>query len=245
MRMLRVFSLVTVLISLLVSTQGLGQSVEINSIQFYQNKAILTYSILDPKGRTYSIVLYSSKDNFEKKLVYVSGDIGNEVLAGKQKKIVWDIKKELGDFTGDLSFQLSCSVVEDFVVTKTFKRGRQYQIRWNAVSSLGETIKIELINSAQEKVWVDGSVPNTGHYNWKIPSTIKSGDDYKLQFTNVDNAIESNVSNYFQIRPKTPLIVKAAGVAIIGGVVFILKGSKGSGGSEPLPAFSSIGFPNK
>jgi hypothetical protein len=224
---------------------GFGQSVEIGLVQLYGDEVIVNYKLHDQKGRKFFISLFSSKDNFKTPLTHVTGDVGEGILPGENKKIVWDIKTELGQFKGDLTFEIKCQVMEDFQVKKVIKRGKVYPLRWNPENNLGENVKIELINNAQKTVWEDGNLANTGRYSWKLPVKIKKGKGYSLKLTNTKNTNQTSVSNFFEIKPKTPLAVKIFGFVTVGVASIILKGSKGAAASTALPEFSSIGFPTK
>src|SRR5258705_12516624 len=55
------------------------------------------YSLIDSTlGRTYTVNLYTSKDNFTYPLQKVKGDIGIEIQPGVNKKIERNAKQEFG-----------------------------------------------------------------------------------------------------------------------------------------------------
>jgi hypothetical protein len=244
MRLLKILS-TSGLMLLGLSMTSIGQSLEIDLVAFTSTKVIVKYRLLDAKQRFYSVALYSSKDGYANPLKYVSGDVGRGVLAGKNKEITWEIDKELGDFSGAITFKISCSVEESSQVTKMFKKGKTYKIEWNPVANLGENIKIELIDNEQQKVWEVKDIPNVGNFNLKIPPRIKAKHGYRLKFTNMKNAAESNWSNSFGIRSKIPFLTKAVGVALIGGAAIFVISSQSSNSDNALPEFSTIGFPDK
>jgi hypothetical protein len=244
MRLFKIFLSVGV-IQICLSTASVGQSLQMDEIAFTRNSVVIRYKLLDPKNRPFSVFLYSSLDNFSTPLKRVSGDVGRGVIPGTGKKIIWDIDKEYGDFAGDITFRISSTVDESFQVTRVFKKGKTYQIDWNPVSNLGENIRLELVDVEQRKVWEINDIPNVGKFNWKIPPRIKARDGYRLRFTNMDNQIESNWSNSFGIKARTPFMFKAIGLALIGGAAVYLISTQGSNNTNPLPDFSTIGFPDK
>jgi hypothetical protein len=222
-----------------------GQSLHIDLLQFYKEQAIITYSILGINDTPCSIKIFSSIDNFKAPLNFATGDVGEDVDPGDNKKIVVDIKKEFGDYAGEITFQIVCKPAEYLLVRKSFRRGKLYKLRWGINNNSIKTIRIELLNNAREKVWEAVGVKNSGSYNWKIPRDIKNGD-YRLRFTGIENENKTTLTNSFQIKPKIPLLVKVVGGALVGSLVFILiDGQRKTLGSETLPEFSDIGFPDK
>ena len=94
-------------IGLLSSHWVFSQNLQFNRVEIADNKVIVHYDLNDEKTeRMYLVNLFSSQDNFTKELTKVSGDVGTEVKPGVDKKIVWDLTKELGNFKGDLVFEV-------------------------------------------------------------------------------------------------------------------------------------------
>ncbi len=99
---------------------------------------------------------------------------------------------------------------------ETWERGKSYTIRWQD-SSRYEKVELKLLtfnNTAWGGV-LPASVPNTGSYEWIIPTTAPSGDRYKvevsrcLKLDTVGNCLFQalgrgdfdNSDNYFSIIP--------------------------------------------
>ncbi len=183
----------------------------------------------------------------------VSGDFGSEVTAGFDKKIVWDITKELGAFKGDVSLELRGRVYVPFVKIKdinegqVFKRGKNYPVNWTSGNLSGQ-INIELFNEAGERIWGENNVTNVGKFDWYIQGNIKKGHNYKLKFTNSKDRNDVVYSPAFAIKPKIPLLFKVAGIAVIAAAAELaLSGNKSnpnSNSSEAQPLPSPLSPPN-
>lgn len=80
-----------------------AQDFTVKRVELAQGKVNIYYEIVDTLARSYTINVYASRDNFIAPLEKISGDAGLEVLAGKEKKIVWDAPAELGTFDGKIA----------------------------------------------------------------------------------------------------------------------------------------------
>ena len=217
----------------LAYTPSFSQSVEIDFIEFLGNNIVVHYNLDDGanSNRQFLVQLYSSQDNFTTPLTRVSGDFGTEVSSGFDKKIVWDITKELGSFKGDIALELRGRVYVPFVKIKdidegqVFKHGRNYPLNWTS-GNLSGTVNIELFNSNGERLWGENNVANVGKFDWFIPGNIKKGSGYKLKFTNTRDRNDIVYSPGFVIRPKIPLLAKVAVAAVVVGAAGILVNEK-------------------
>jgi hypothetical protein len=213
---------------------GHSQTLTIDFVEFKDRTIIIHYDLDDGanSNRQFLIQLYSSQDNFTTPLARVSGDFGTEVTSGFDKKIVWDITKELGIFKGELSFEIRGRVYVPFVKVsnmeagKSFKRGKNYPVNWLSGNLSGQ-VNIELFNDSGERLWGESNVANVGKYDWYIPGSIKKGKNYKLKFTNTRERNDVVYSTTFSIRPKVPLLAKIAGIALVAGATtFIANNSE-------------------
>src|SRR6478609_4866269 len=83
-----------------------GQKLIIERIEVAREKIIVHYILDDSNtGNNYQVSLYSSKDNFAAPLTRVTGDVGNEVKPGPQRKIEWNALQELGNYKGPISLE--------------------------------------------------------------------------------------------------------------------------------------------
>lgn len=210
-----------------------AQSVDIDFIEVVGRNIVVHYNLDDGANsvRQFMVQLYTSQDNFTTPLTRVTGDFGPEVTSGFDKRIVWDITKELGSFKGDLSFQLRGRVYVPFVkiqeieTGRIFKHGKNYPLNWTSGNLSGQ-VNIELFNEAGERIWGENNVANVGKFDWFIPGSVRKGKNYKLKFTNVRDRNDVVYSAPFIIKPKIPFLVKAAGVLVIAGGVGYLATEK-------------------
>ena len=226
-----------------VSYRGLSQQLAIDHIELAGRNVVVHYNLDDgtASARQFMVQLYTSQDNFSTPLTRVTGDFGTEVAAGPDKKIVWDITKELGSFKGDISLELRGRVYVPFVKIKdiaqgqVFKRGKNYPVNWTSGNLSGQ-VNIELFNVDGERIWGENNVANVGKFDWFLPAGTKKGNDYKLKFTNAKDRNDVVYSAPFVIRPKIPLLYKVAAVAVLAAAVnFVLESVQAANAEKPLP----------
>jgi hypothetical protein len=222
----------TTLIVLIVILGNLlyAQKVAVKKVELAGEKIIVHYDLEDNNpNNDFQISLYSSQNNFSTALTHVKGDVGSDVKAGANKKIEWSIREELGPYKGKLSLEIRGKVFTPFVklqnfdVSKKYKRGKSYPLSWKANTST--PIHIELFKGSQ-RVTGDLNHPNNGAYSLTIPSNSKPGKDYRLKFTDSRGSDEIIYSSYFSVTPKVPMLLKIAPVLVVGGVAYLVFGGK-------------------
>lgn len=208
-----------------VSSRTNAQSVAIDFIQFEGRTVVVHYTLDDGSNsnRQFLVQLYSSQDNFTTPLTRVTGDVGSEVSAGVDKKIVWDLTKELGDYKGTLSLEVRGRVYVPFVKLnipegQVFKRGKNYPLTWTSGNLSGQ-VNIELFNEDGERIWGENNVANIGKFDWYLGTHVGKGSGYKLKFTNAKDRNDVVFSKSFTVKPKIPLLLKVGGLVVAGGVV--------------------------
>src|SRR5438105_1323528 len=89
---------VTVCLALLITHRASAQQLKIDFVEVTGRMVVVHYDLDDGTNSTrqFLVQLYSSQDNYTAPLTRLTGDFGTEVSAGFDKKIVWDITKELG-----------------------------------------------------------------------------------------------------------------------------------------------------
>lgn len=236
----------------LLARMACGQAVEIDYVEWNDNKLIIHYKLEDANAtHQYLVNLFTSHDNFTTALTKVTGDVGTEVKPGLNKTITWDINRELPNFKGTLVFEVRGRVyipyvkLRDFGENRVFKRGSNIPLTWVSGNATGQ-VNIELFRG-QERIPVENNIVNSGRYDWHIPSGLKKGSNYKLRFTNTRDRTDFVESPQFTIKPKIPGLIKIAGVLALGGGLAFIAGSGEGGGSgsltdEPLPG--NPGKPN-
>lgn len=221
---------------LLLGTTAFAQKVAVKKVELAGERIIVYYDLEDSNpNNDYQIFLYSSQNNFTTALSHVSGDIGNEVRPGANRKIIWNIREELGPYKGKLSLEVRGQVYAPFVKLQNFdterkyKRGKSYPVTWKANSQT--PVHIELYKGSQRIVG-ETNHPNNGVYSISLPARAKKGKDYRLKFTDSRNSDEIIYTGYFKVVPKVPLLLKVLPVLAAGGAAIVMQVA---GGAETPP----------
>ena len=125
---------------LIISGEGFSQQIENLKPRVVNNNTIeVTFDLIDDAdGKTYDLQLFSSFDNYTNALSMVRGDIGDEVVPGTGKKVMWEAKQEIGDFKGDIYLEIRASPTPPFVTLtnpadgKMLRRGKTAILQWSA-----------------------------------------------------------------------------------------------------------------
>ena len=160
----------------------------------------------------------------------VSGDVGRGITMGRDKRIEWSSLAELGNFKGELSFEIQVEVVSALTLLTNppfFKRGKTEPIHWRG-GDKKENVKIELVK-AGVVVSTIGTVANTGSTEGKIPGNLALGD-YQLRLTNAHETVSSQP---FPIKRRFPTLVKVIPLVVVAAIVVVVAGGKKGGGSTP------------
>ena len=108
MRFIGLFSFLLIVFLYVFNSYG-EQLPEVTNFQVAQKKdgskrIDITYDIADPDGDSLTVLLKSSSDGgltWNVKAISVTGDVGQGILPGKGKSIVWDAGKDIPDVEGD------------------------------------------------------------------------------------------------------------------------------------------------
>jgi len=206
-----------------------AQSIAIDFIELAGRNIIVHYNLDDgpSSNRQFLVQLYSSQDNYTTPLTRVVGDVGTEVTAGFDKKITWDITKELGDFSGNIALELRGRVFVPFVkITNIkegdiYKHGRNYPLTWTSGNLSGQ-VNIELFNGDGERLWGENNIPNVGKFDLYIENNLKRGNDYTIKFTNSKDRNDVVYSVKIVIKPRIPLIAKIGAGILVGAAAAVL-----------------------
>ena len=213
-----------------MSSANLAQSQELDSVsmEFQDGKVIVTYDFLTgDENENYELYLFGSHDNFTKPLQFTTGDIGKNIKTGAGKKIIWDAKRELGNFKGDFSLKIKGAIYVPLVSFKNVsrelnvKRGDRFIIEWNPNTKAD----LVLLNIQRNDVPIAESfvIENTGSYTWNIPSKIKAGKGYSIQILDTKNLLKEETSETFAVKRKVPMALKIVPTAIaLGTAIYFL-----------------------
>jgi hypothetical protein len=231
----------TLIVSLLLLGASVSaQKVDIKKIEVAGEKIIVHYDLDDSNpNNEYQINLFASTNNYGTPLAKVSGDVGNEITHGLNKKITWNIKEELGPYKGKLSLEVRGRVhipvakLTNVTTQSKFKRGKTHTISWKAGNT--NPVHIELMKGGQ-RITGELNQPNNGTFNLFIPDHAAIGKDYTIRITDARNSEEVVNSQPFGVSRKIPLLLKALPVVAVGGLVVALAGGGGGGGGTNGPS---------
>lgn len=225
---------------LILSSTTWAQDIRITEIKKKGGEVEVHYSLQDEsEGRSYTINLYSSRDNFTTPLKEVKGDIGIDIPTGNERIIVWDAKEELGSaYSGSLSLEIKGTIYVPFVTFEgleegmSFKRETPYDLVWSG--GRGDNILNFELYKGDQLVSTFEERPNVGNTSLIIPSKVKPGDNYRLRVSDSRNTDEVVFTNTFSIKRKIPLGAKIGiGVAIVAtaGILYAVLNQE----EEPIP----------
>ncbi|SRR5258706_334524 len=224
-------------LALLFSHLLLAQDFAIKRVEVAGNDINLYYDLLDSVAhRTYTISLFSSKDNFISPLEKVSGDINLEVKPGANKKITWHAKEELGaTFEGKVALEVRGRIYIPFVRMDgsytTIKRLKDYEITWSGGTEQN-ILNFDLYRNG-EKITSFPNIANVGHFTLNLPSSIKSGKGYNFKISDSKNKDQVVNTTQFTVKRKVPLLLKIIPFVAIGAIIPSLAKSSSSGISIP------------
>jgi hypothetical protein len=116
--------------------------------------------------------------------------------------------------------------LQTFAVAGSYKRGKAHDLIWQPGNS--DPINIELFKGS-DRMQGSMSQPNNGAYVLNIPSTTKTGSDYRLKITSTKSSDEVIYTPYFKIKPKVPALLKfGLPLVVVGGAAAALGGGGGS-----------------
>jgi len=240
-RLILVFGLLT------INVESFSQRiVNVYVLPVFKSDLVVYYSLEGEKpGDRYQVDLYCSIDGFTEPLTNVTGEVGDNVLAGNDKKILWVIDNEARLSKTELKFEVRAKLfnplikINDLTAGKVFKIGKTYSLSWQSLKKL-DKLKITLYNG-RKRMWTEAVTETRKEYNWAIPKTVKPGDYYRFKFSNNNDSTDVLYSPIFRIKQRMSPISKIACGATIGIVTYFILNSKKQGPTE-LP--SPPGYPN-
>lgn len=217
---------VLLLALIFVGYKSFGQDFTIKRVEVAADYVHIYYDLLDSAvNRTYTIKVFSSKDNFISPLTKVEGDVGLEIKPGGNKKISWNAMGELGaDFDGDISLEVRGRLYIPFVrldgLQKSMKRGRVHEITWTG-GTQQNILNFDLYQG-DEKITSFPNIANVGHYSMLMPTSVKTGKGYRFKITDSRNKDQIVFTKEFAVKAKYPLALKVAPLVLVGGLVYFL-----------------------
>lgn len=219
-----------VLLILCLSTITKAQELKITNIRLADEKVEVHYDLIDDRiDRTYSVFLYTSKDNFIQSMEKVSGDVGVDIPIGHNKTIEWNAKEELGDdFDGSVALELKGNFYVPFITVdgiekdQEVKRGKMNDFVWSG--GRGDNVLNFELYRGNSLVETYEERPNTGKTSIMISNNVPPGENYRFKVSDSRNRDEVVYTEPFTVRRKMPLGVKLGGVLVVGiGIGYLIK----------------------
>ena len=180
-----------------------GQSIEnvrAATLNNNEKKLIeLTYNLLSPHSNIPCLVrvLYSTKAR-QIYLTSVTGDVGNLVYPGVNKKILWDYQDELVHSMGEGEARFKFEVSPNIIVKK-LKRGEKLTVYMDSIVTSGKLYPLKLYRHEKEVATLAETELSKSSFSIPLPKKVKARKDYQLGVVNGDKIYYSNI---FKIKPK-------------------------------------------
>lgn len=211
---------------------GLAQDFRIKKLEQVGNNINLYYDLMDSvdnSRRTYSIALYASRDSYTSPLTKVTGDVGQIVKPGGNRKITWNAKEELGgDFQGKISLEVRGKEfipflkLDGFNSKKAWKRGVKQDVTWSG-GRANSLINFELYKNGKFVSAPHTSIATSlGKYSILIPKNTNPGGGYTFKIADSKNKEEYIFTEEFLIHRKIPMAAKALAFVGVGAAVYFL-----------------------
>ncbi|MEI9920291.1 MAG: Ser-Thr-rich GPI-anchored membrane family protein [Bacteroidota bacterium] len=197
-------------------------------------QVIITYDISGASSdQKYSVRVYSSHNTYTAPLTQVTGDL-NDVVPGTGKRIIWNAKAEMVEYSGDVTFELHADLIAAPLTVRqpgSMKKGKTVTINYSGVNP-GESVKLDLVKAGVVVNQI-GTTTDPYKYTWTVPADAEKGSDYQVRLT---SGARTATSNPFSVKSKTKALVYIIPAAVVVGVVaFVATKGGGGGGSKDLP----------
>lgn len=229
-----------------------AQDFKIKKLEQVGDKINLYYDLIDSvenSKRTYSISLYASRDSYTSPLTKVSGDVGQIVKPGGNRKITWSAKEELGaDFEGKVSFEVRGKEfipflkLDGFSSKKAWKRGVKQDVTWSG-GRTNSLINFELYKNGKFVSAPHTSIATSlGKYSILIPKNTRPGSGYAFRIADSKNKEEYIFTEEFSVHRKIPLTAKILAFVGVGtAVYFLTQGDTNNDIPDPLDIGTTTG----
>ena len=231
--------IIIIVTSVLACAFARAQEFAIRKVEIASDKVFIFYDLVDTiSSRTYTVNLYSSRDSFVSPLQKVQGDLGLEVKPGRNRKITWNAKDELGlDFEGKVGLEVRGKLYIPFIRFQGFKdhvvrkRGVPFDIVWSG-GRANSLINFELLKDDKLVTVPQNNVAATvGKATIRIPKNIKPGYNYRFRIVDSKNKDDVVYTDAFRVKRKIPLALQVLPVLVVGYVAYAITNK----GSDSVP----------
>ena len=242
---------VLILLFCLIGLQSIrAQIIENVKSTFDGEKIIINYDLKAADvNQKFKITLFSSHDNYTQQLTLLTGDVGDNILPGKNHTVTWDVKNSVPpNFDDEIRIKVKASKVVPLEAVKTeaiskllvvplahdsYKRGNTLELNWTGGNAT-DKVTIELMKGGVVTQKITEKTNEMQTYSWSLAKNLKTGKGYTIRVTSGKDH-DGAVSQNFIIKPKVPLVMKVAIFAVVGAVVYFVAGSKSSSTVSDLP----------
>jgi len=232
--------ILSLVVFLFFSSSLLSQSIENVKATTDQDIIIVTYDLIDEDAnKPFTVYLHISKDDFTYPVRMVRGDVGPGVNAGKNKRIEWLAKQELGIYKGELIMEVRAvppvptyKSINILALGKSkYKPGKQMLIEWEEGKPQTD-VTINILKNDVKWKTIAQVKNEQKSYKFKVPKG-ESSAYYKIQLITEES---SSTTNPFAIAKKLPmgLILGGSGAVVVGTAAILLLG--GDNESDTLPS---------
>jgi hypothetical protein len=220
-----------------------GQAIENVKARLEGENLVVTYDLLNGTANDkFAVSLRSSHNNFATALAQLSGNVGDNVFPGKNRRVVWAVKNELpSDFDADIVIKVTASLLAlpltvQPLAQNTVKKGQSIALRWQGGRST-DKIDISLFKNGVPQEQLANGISNSKQFQYTVPSALK-GSGYSFKISTANREV---VTGAFKVKSKTKTIFIIVPVAIIGAAAVFLGGGKTETGgttntAQELPA---------
>jgi len=210
---------------LLINLPGVAQSIENIRVEVSGDKVLVNYDLEhDNPSEKFQLKIYSSANGFSDHLIMVKGDIGDRIVQGKNKQIVWYARQELGEFKGEVTVEIrlfesksSFYILNPYAKTSV-KRASELRLNWSG-GLAGDKLEIDLYKDGKRLRSIGNNIENTGDLKWTIASDIKPGSKYQVKLQSSEDPSINAFSGNFSIKRKIPLLAKIVPIVLAGVIV--------------------------
>ncbi len=130
----------------------------------------------------------------------VTGDVGDLIYPGANKKIIWDYQKELIHFSGEI--KLDIEIVPSMHVDRKIKKGKELSVTLAPIYTTNKTYSTKLFQGGKEIAKLKDVMLTENKFQMQIPKETKVKGNYQLVITDGEKTFFSNT---FSVRHKVSL----------------------------------------
>ena len=210
---------------LVINLPIIAQSIDNINVQVSGDKVVINYDLKhDNPSEKFQLKIYSSANGFSDHLIMVKGDVGDRIIPGKNKQIVWYARQELGEFKGEVTMEIrlfesktSFYILNPYARTSV-KRASELQLNWSG-GLVNDKLEIDLYKDGKRLRSIGNNIENTGDLKWTILSDIKPGSKYQVKLQSSEDPTINAFSGNFSIKRKVPLLAKIGPIILVGAIV--------------------------